>query len=88
MIGYKVEIPISDSWVLKKGQLLANGWDLKCFGVGRSCLPGKKIRCDIIKTKRWYTDSLKCVDSDKHCIKQDITIYIGAVLFFDKVFAQ
>ena len=29
---------------------MVESWDLKCFGVGKSCQPGKGMRCDIIKT--------------------------------------
>ena len=64
MVGYKLQILIPNHQILKEGEALANegcwvhGWDLKCFGVGRSSLPGKRVRCDITKTKMliyWLT---------------------------------
>ena len=65
VVWYKVEISIPNPWILQEGEVLANegcwvnqvhGWDLKCFRVGKSCQLGKRMRCDIIKTKYWYID--------------------------------
>ena len=33
----------------------ANGWDLRCFGVGKSCILGKKMRGISMKNKYLLT---------------------------------
>ena len=64
VVGYKIEIPLPNSWILKKREVQTNkdckdngwghDWNLKCFGVERSYLLGK--RYDIIKTEYWNVD--------------------------------
>ena len=39
-----------------------SGCNLKCLGIGRSCLPRNRMRGDIIKTKCWNIDYLKFIE--------------------------